>query len=139
MKKKSVITRLFAIAAFYDGLLGIFFLFAGPKVFLWFGVTPPNHFGYVQFPAALLIVFALMFLAIAKNPTKNRNLIPYGMLLKTSYCSVVFFHWFTAEIPFMWRPFALLDLIFLVFFVWAYASLRESGFDDPESGKDMRT
>lgn len=124
MKKKPAISLLFIIATLYDGLLGIFFLFAAATVFQWFQVTPPNHFGYVQFPAALLIVFALMFLAIARNPSRNRSLIPYGMLLKVSYCSVVFFHWFTTEIPYMWKPFAVLDLIFLVLFAWAYASLR---------------
>jgi hypothetical protein len=125
MKKEGTISLLFIIAALYDGLLGILFLFAGGRVFEWLGVTPPNHPGYVQFPAALLVVFALMFYAIARNPLVNRNLIPYGMLLKVSYCSVVFFHWFAAGIPNMWKPFAIFDLAFLGLFIWAYVSLRE--------------
>jgi hypothetical protein len=128
MKKKQAISLLFIITALYDGLLGIIFLFTGSTLFQWFQVTPPNHLGYVQFPAALLIVFALMFLAIARHPSKNRNLIPYGMLLKVAYCGIVFFHWFTAGIPHMWKPFAVFDLIFLVLFIWAYVSLRESTY-----------
>ena len=126
MNKRPAISVLFILAALYDGLLGIFFLFAGPAVFQWFRVTPPNHYGYVHFPAAILIIFAIMFLAIATDPPRNRNLIPYGMLLKVAYCSTVFFHWFTAGIPHMWKPFAVLDLIFLVLFAWAYMALRES-------------
>ena len=126
MKKKQVISLLFIIAALYEGLLGIFFLFAGSFVFQWYQVTPPNHFGYVQFPAALLVIFGLMFLEIAKNPTRNRNLIKYCMLLKVAYCSIVFYHWFSTGIPDMWKPFAYFDLIFLVLFAWAYISLRES-------------
>ncbi len=126
MKKKSKVSLLFVFAALYDGLLGALFLFAGPSVFQWTNVTPPNHFGYVQFPAALLIVFTLMFLTIAINPSTNRNLIPFGMLFKASYCGIVFFYWFTTGIPDMWKPFAVFDLIFLIFFGWAYIILRES-------------
>jgi hypothetical protein len=125
MKKEKIISILFIIAALYDGILGVLFLFAGGRLFEYFQVTPPNHLGYVQFPAALLIIFALMFCAIAMNPSLNKNLIPYGMLLKVSYCSIVFFYWFTTGIPNMWKPFAIFDLAFLGLFIWAYVSLRE--------------
>ena len=124
MKRRTVISLLFLVAALYDGLLGLFFLFGGKAVFEWYRVTPPNHFGYVHFPAALLMVFALMYAAIALNPVKNRNLIPYGMLLKVSYCGVVLFHWVTAGIPGLWKPFCIIDLVFLIFFVWAWLVLR---------------
>ncbi len=123
--KKSAVVSLFVVAAIYEGLLGAAFLFAGNALFQRFQVPPPNHFGYIQFPALLLIVFAIMFLSIAKNPQKNRNLIPYGIGLKASYCGVIFFHWFGAGIPELWKPFAVCDLLFLILFVWAYSSLRE--------------
>ena len=123
MKRKPAVSLLFVIAALYDGLLGCLFLFAAGPLFQWFKVEPPNHFGYVQFPAALLVVFALMFLAIAINPFANRNLIPYGILLKVSYCGVAFFYWFTTDIPKMWKPFTIFDLVFIVLFAWAYFSL----------------
>jgi hypothetical protein len=122
--KQPAIVALFVVAAIYDGLLGSAFLFAGGALFEWFQVTPPNHFGYVHFPAAIMIVFALMFLAIARNPQANRNLIPYGILLKVSYSGVAFFHWFTAEIPNMWKPLAIVDIGFLALFIWAYRALR---------------
>ena len=124
MKKRGMVI-LFTIAALYDGVLGIAFLSSADALFQWFQVTPPNHFGYVHFPAALLLVFALMYLAIAKNPQGNRNLIPYGMLLKVSYCSVTCFHWFTIGLPAMWKPFIFFDLVFLGLFAWAYVSLRD--------------
>lgn len=124
MKSFPAIRALFVVSALYDGLLGIVFLFATGCVFQRFGVTPPNHPGYVQFSAALLIVFAIMFAAIAMDPQGNRNLIPYGMLLKVSYCGVVGFHWFTTGLPSMWKPFCVFDLIFLALFVWAWNALR---------------
>jgi len=114
------VKALFVVAGLYDGLLGAAFLLVPEKVFQWYGVTPPNHFGYVHFPAALLIVFALMFFAVAGNPIRNRNLIPYGALLKLSYCGTVFFHWWAKGVPDLWKPFAFLDLGFLLVFLWVY-------------------
>ena len=131
MKSAKVVSALFILAAVYDGLLGLAFLFAGPAVFGRFGVVPPNHPGYVQFPAALLIVFAVMFAAIAMNPAGNRNLIPYGILLKMSYCGVILFHWLTAGLPDIWKPFCICYIVFLFLFVWAWCAL---GRPEPQNG-----
>ncbi len=123
MKNNRAITSLFIVAAAYDGILGVAFLVAAPALFEWAGVTPPNHFGYVHFPAALLIIFALMFTAIARAPVARRHLIPYGILLKVSYCSVASYHWLAAGIPDIWKPFVWADLAFILLFVWAYRRL----------------
>jgi len=117
-----MIQVLFSVAAIYDGLLGVAFLFAGSALFQWFAVTPPNHPGYVQFAAALLVVFAVMFMAVAINPARNRNLIPYGIMLKVSYSGVTLFHWLTTGIPGMWKPFCICDIIFMALFIWALAA-----------------
>lgn len=114
------VSLVFAVAAVYDGILGFAFLFAAEALLQRFGVTPPNHPGYLQFIAALLIIFGLMFLALARDPIGNRNFIPYGILLKVSYCAVAFFHWFGGNLPAVWMPMAVIDLLFLPFFVWAY-------------------
>jgi hypothetical protein len=121
--KRRWITTLFVVAALYDGILGIVMLIAPGAIYSFFQVTPPNHWAYVQFPAGLVIVFALLFWAVARAPEANRNLIPYGILLKVCYCSVTFGWWIARGIPAMWKPFAILDLAFMVLFVWAYASL----------------
>lgn len=130
MKRWPAISVLFALSALHDGVLGIAFLLLPATLFRWFGVGPPNHFGYVQFPAALLIVFAIMFVAIARDPLGKRLLIPYGALLKLSYSSIVFWYWaFPGELgrlPGMWKPFAILDLAFLVLFLWAWNVLGKA-------------
>ncbi|RPJ29978.1 MAG: hypothetical protein EHM17_01510 [Verrucomicrobiaceae bacterium] len=123
---KTLIKVLFIIAALYDGILGIVFLCAPGRVFEAYGTTPPNHPGYVQFPAALLIIFAIMFAMIARDPVNNRRLIPYGILLKLSYCGIVLLHWLDGGIPGMWKPFAIFDLVFLVLFALAFAALGKS-------------
>ena len=124
--KATTISGLFLVAAVYDGLLGLAFLVAAEWIFQFASVTPPNHFGYVQFPGALLMIFGIMFAAIARRPRENRGLIPYGILLKVAYCGVAGYHWFAGGIPAMWKPLVLIDLIFLVLFVLAYRSLGEA-------------
>ena len=88
-----------------------------------FDVTPPNHMGYVQFPAALLLIFGWMFASIARNPLQNRGLILYGIALKVAYCAVCFGYWFRTDIPIIWKPFAIIDVVMGVLFVWAYINL----------------
>ena len=117
------IAPLFWLAAAYDGVLGLLFLAAPGWVFERFQVAPPNHVGYVQFPAALLVIFGLMFVAVARNPLANRGLIVYGILLKIAYCSLASYYWVTTDIPVIWKPFVGIDLVMGVLFVVAYGSL----------------
>jgi hypothetical protein len=124
MKFKRLFSTIFFIAGLYDGILGLAFLIYPKFGFDLFGVTYPNHWGYVQFPAAVLIIFGIMFFAIALKPKQNRNLIPYGVLLKLAYSFVVFGYWFVKGLPNMWKPFAIIDVVFVVLFIWAYGSLR---------------
>jgi hypothetical protein len=124
VKVPSWIPTLFWVAAAYDGALGLLFLFQPGWAFRAFDVTPPNHMGYVQFPAALLLIFALIFARIARDPLANRGLIVYGILLKAAYCGVASFHWLTGGIPWMWQPFVFIDLAMGVLFVVALRLLR---------------
>lgn len=123
MNMRNLIRPLFAIAALYDGALGVVFLVAPDWVYRTADVTPPNHWAYVQFPATLLVIFGLMFAAIAAKPIENRNLIPYGILLKAAYCGIVFWYWSAEGIPGLWKPFAVIDLAMGVLFLWTYWSL----------------
>lgn len=116
----SWIRPLFLVAALYDGVLGAASVAVPLTLFALFGVTPPNHVGYVQFPALLLLIFAAMFLRIAADPVANRGLMPYGISLKVVYSGLVFFHQATGGVPSMWVPWAWIDLMFLMLFVAAY-------------------
>jgi hypothetical protein len=110
---------LFYIAAAYDGFLGIVFFFFWPDVYRHFGVTPPNHGGYVEFPALLLVIFGGLFLRIARDPDANRELIVYGIALKIAYSGMVFYYQIKTGVPHMWIPWAWADVVFLVLFVMA--------------------
>jgi hypothetical protein len=123
----TVIRLLFLIAALYDFFIGLAFLTSGPQIFDEASVPHPNHWGYIQFAALLLMTFGLMFLAVALRPHSNRNLIPYGILLKASYVGVVAKYWVTSGVPMLFKPFAIVDALMLVLFIIAYRALRKSG------------
>ena len=90
-----------------------------------FRVEPPNHFGYVQFPAALLVVFGMMFLAVARNPAAQSQPHPLrhpaqGVLLRHRLRLLVH-----AGLPLLWKPFAVCDVVFAVLFLRSWQLLDE--------------
>jgi len=120
---KPWIKPFFLVAALYEAVLGVAFFSAPGAIFDMFGVTPPNHMAYVQFPALLLILFGIMFYRIAMDPIKNRELILYGSGLKVAYCSMTFGYALTSSIPAMWMPWAWADLVFLALFIVSWRHL----------------
>jgi hypothetical protein len=136
MKSATWISPLFWVAAAYDGVLGLMFLLAPAALFELCQVTPPNHFGYVQFPAALLIIFGWIFGTIARDPLLYRFMIPYGILLKVAYCGIAGWYWMSAGVPWIWKPFVIVDLVMGVLFVWAYQTLAQSVEENTDSPAD---
>ncbi len=122
----TAIRVIFLIAGLYDFFIGLAFLVSGPQIFDATSVPHPNHWGYIQFAALLLMTFGLMFFAIAVRPHGNRNLIPYGILLKASYVGIVSYYWATSAVPMLFKPFAVIDALMLFLFVTAYRSLSSS-------------
>jgi hypothetical protein len=116
---------LFVASGIYDLSLGAAFLLFGLQLFQVAGVTPPNHIGYIQFPALLLILFGIMFLCIARDPGARREWIPFGMGLKFAYFGVVFWHELHGGVPMLWIPWAWADLAFFFLFLAAWRRLRK--------------
>jgi hypothetical protein len=122
---------IFALAAIYDFAIGAAFLFQGPRLFDLTNVPAPNHWGYIYFGALLLMVFGLMFLAVTLDPVQHRNLIPFGTLLKASYCGVVGYYWIQTDVPDLFKPFVYADGLMFVVFWLAYWQLRRIAISYP--------
>jgi len=88
-----------------------------------FAVTPANHPAYVQFAAAVVLIFGIGFWFVAQAPERNRDIIKLGVLFKIAYSSVVLGWWFQGQMPGMWVPFAWIDLVFLAAFLAALRAL----------------
>ena len=134
MSLKSI-KLLMLVSGIYDGILGLAFALGAVTLFRVFGVTLPNHLGYIRFPGLVLLIFAAMFFRIAADPVKRREQLAYGMALKASYVALVAWYWVRGDMPAMWIPLAWIDAAFLVLYVFAWraliaaaatASLRES-------------
>ena len=121
--KRTYIAALFYFSALYDGLLGLAFLLAPGQIFDYLHVPPPNHFGYVQFAAMLLLIFAMIFYQIAREPLQKKDLIIYGILLKASYCSVTIVYWLQGTLPDIWKPFTICDAIMGILYIVAQTKL----------------
>jgi hypothetical protein len=116
----TLIRLLFVIAGLYDLLIGLAFLGFGRQIFEAGGVPQPNTWAYIQFGALMLVNFGIMFLAVAYAPQANRNLIPYGMLLKLAYTGLVVYYAFLQDVPMLFKPFAVIDATMFVLFSLAY-------------------
>lgn len=116
---------LYNIAGAYDFILGALFLGFSSQLFQLLDIVPPNHYGYIHFPALLLMIFGFMFFRIAKKPKQNKGLIIYGILLKISYCSVVFGHYVFDTIPSVWVIMGVCDFVFLLAFIWSYRTIAK--------------
>lgn len=120
MSTTKIVSLLFYIAAGYDFLVGAVFLFVGPMLFNVLKDIPPNHWGYIQFPALTMMIFGVMFYQIGQKPEHNKNLIPYGVMLKLSYSGVIIWHWIANHnVPFIWKLLAIVDVLFLIAMLWA--------------------
>jgi hypothetical protein len=126
MSTNKIISLLFYTAAFYNLLGGAIFVFAAPAIFELAKVAPPSHWGYVEYPAWILMIFGALAVQIAKKPELNRNLIPYGAAQKLAFAGVVIYYWITNQLPSVWYPFAIVDLLFLIGFLWAMNSLAQT-------------
>lgn len=125
----TLVKATFLIAALYDGILGLLGILFPMLAFEVFEVTPPNHIGYIQFPAILLMIFAAMFFRVSRDPVGNRFLMLCGVALKAGYSGLIFAYMLTTGIPFMWVPWAWVDLVFLVLFLisWNYTGRLAGG------------
>lgn len=124
MKSLLPVRVLYAVAALYEGLLGLVFIIAAPRVFALAGITPPNHWGYVHFAAGVLVIFSFMFYRIALQPVAERNLILYGIFLKVCYVATVGWHWCQGDVPAMWKWFAGADAVFALLFFWSLVMIE---------------
>ena len=126
MTTNKVISLLFYTAAFYNIIGGALFAFAAPAIFEAAKVAPPSHWGYVEYPAWIFLIFGALAIQTARKPEQNRNLIPYGAAQKLAFAGVVIYYWITNNLPSVWYPFAIIDLLFLCGFLWAMKSLADT-------------
>lgn len=112
---------LYAVAAVYDTVLGVVFLFFAKWAFESIGALEAYPVeGYIQLIGAFVLVLGIGYFLIARGDLwQNRDLVLVGALYKLAYTGVAFYIWLTAEVPhwlFLWG-FGVADAIFFVLMV----------------------
>lgn len=112
---------LYGVAAVYDTVLGVIFLFFAKWAFESMGVLEAYPVeGYIQLIGAFVLVLGIGYFLIWRGDLwQNRDLVLVGALYKLAYSGVAFYIAATAEVPhwlFVWG-FGVADAVFLVLMV----------------------
>jgi hypothetical protein len=121
---------LFLIAAIYDFIMGIVFIFFYKFAFELLGISEaiPDFGGYLSLIGAFLFVIGIAYYLIYRGDlAKNRDLILVGALYKLAYCLVAFVYFVIGQIPhitFLYL-FGVLDLIMFILIIECYSFLSK--------------
>jgi len=119
---------LFLIAAIYDFVMGIVFIFFYKFAFKSLGISEaiPEFGGYLSLIGAFLFVIGIAYYLIYLGDlAKNRDLILVGALYKLAYCLTAFVYFAVGQIPHMifLYLFGVLDLIMFILMIECYIFL----------------
>lgn len=123
--------NLFMIAAAYDGLLGVLFLFFPERAYNSLGISEklPEFGGYIALLGAFIFVIGFAYLLISRGDLRqNLDLILVGIVYKLSYCVIAIIFAFSEQLP-HWLfsvIFGGLDFTFFVLMTECYLYLRKN-------------
>ncbi|NND69953.1 MAG: hypothetical protein HKN43_00075 [Rhodothermales bacterium] len=120
---------LFLIAAVYDLLLGVVFLFFHKAAFRALGVSSalPDEPAYVALLGAFVIVIGIGYALVYRgNLTANMDLILVGLLYKLAYSAVGFYYYLFATVPHVLFVFifGVADVLFFILMAECWMYLR---------------
>src|SRR3989344_1963989 len=126
-EKDSFFRALFLIAAIYDLILGVLFFFFYKPIFSYFDISLPVYPMYLQMAAAFVFAMGVGYYFVYLNLYRNIDLVKLGIVYKIVYAGLTSYFYFTdlANIVFFW--FAIIDVIFLVAFVWFLKYAKKDG------------
>jgi len=110
---------LFLIAALYDFILGLVFFIFLPFFFEnIFKMPVPNYPAFYQAAAAFVFVMGVGFYYVYLNMYRNIDIVKLGIVFKLVYTVLAFYYVFVKNMPWIFSLFGVLDLIFIVFFIF---------------------
>jgi hypothetical protein len=120
----------FLIAALFDGILGLLFLFFWGPIFDELGVNRPENSSYVTLAAAFIAVQGLGYFLVWRDMVHNVGIVVIGVAYKLAYVVLSAYYVLAGELLhniFAW--FGAADVVFLIGFVWFLALVRDRGND----------
>lgn len=106
------------VAAIYDGLLGLAFLFLAGPIFSMLGIALVADPVYVQLAAGLIAIMGLGFYFAWRDPLINRDIVLLGVVFKAFYVLLAVYAQLRGEVPHgVFVLFAAIDAVFFVLFL----------------------
>jgi len=110
---------MFLVAALYDYILGLVFFIFLPFFFEnIFKMPVPNYPAFYQAAAAFVFVMGVGFYYVYLNMYRNIDIVKLGIVFKLVYTVLAFYYVFVKNMPWIFSLFGVLDLIFIVFFIF---------------------
>jgi hypothetical protein len=109
---------VFLLAALYDGLLGLAFLFFWEPIFRMLGIESTADPVYVQLAAGLIAIMGLGFYFVWREPLINSDIVLLGVVFKAFYIVLAIYAQIRGEVPHaVFVLFAAIDAAFFLAFV----------------------
>jgi hypothetical protein len=106
------------LAALYDGLLGLAFLFFMGPIFRALGVEFAADPVYAQLAAGMTAIMGLGFYLAWRDPLVNGDIVLMGAVYKAFYVLLAIYTQIRGQIPHgVFLLFAVIDVMFFVVFV----------------------
>lgn len=108
----------FLVAGLYDVILGATFFLLWKPIFRLLHIERPKNTSYIHISAALVFVQGISYWFVARNLTRNVDIVRVGTVYKTAYIAVAAYYLTIGKLLhsiFAW--FALFDLGFLFMFL----------------------
>lgn len=118
LRHEKAYKNLFFIAALYDFILGAAFFFFLPFFFEEiYDMAAPLYPSLYQGVAAFVFVMGVGFYFVYRNMYRNVDIVKIGIVFKSVYTVLAFYHVLIEDMPWVFLLFGVLDLVFIVFFV----------------------
>ena len=130
---------LFLVAAAYDIVLGVVFLFFHTWAFELLDIADADPgSGYVPLIGAFLLVIGIAYYLIYRGDlVRNRDLIAVGTLYKLAYSAVAFWFWIVVDdVPHILFPalFGIVDLVMFALMLECWLTVRRIAAERGEAG-----
>lgn len=138
MSRLTYYKGLFLLAAVYDLILGLVFIFFSKTAFMLIGIPEklPAFEGYLSLIGAFLLVIGIAYYLIYKGDfKKNIDLILIGLLYKVAYCSIAFYYTLIGDIPHIifFALFGVLDFIMVILMTECYMWVKKEAINESKA------
>ncbi|MBN1539293.1 MAG: hypothetical protein JW939_04045 [Candidatus Thermoplasmatota archaeon] len=126
--KRGYYRGLYLVAALYDLILGLCFLFFWKPLMEMFDIPIPSNPAYLSASAMFIFLFGVLLFLIFLKPKGSFRMVIYSVCMKIGYAAVVLYYLVTRGADFVEWPFlvfAAVDMVFAVLFIESLRFVRD--------------